>query len=81
MLCECGNKLVKNGLNKNRQKWRCKACGYTFQEGNLRPRVSESDSIKFQKLASKGTTLTAISEAFGFSRQCVAYQLKKTTDH
>jgi transposase-like protein len=81
MECSCGKGMRKNGFYKSRQRWRCKTCNDSFQEGNLRPRVSASDAIKFQKLASRGTTLTAISEAFGCSRQCVAYQLKKKTDH
>jgi len=79
MKCEkCGNKMHKIGLVKNRQKWRCSVCKKNFQEGNLKPRTTEEEQNKFKILASKGATKIAISEAFGYSRQCIAYQLKKT---
>lgn len=81
MNCNCGRGMVKNGFNKGRQRWRCKACNDSFQEGNLRPRVTEIEAKSMQILVSKGVTFTAIAEDFPYTRQTVANIIKKKIVH
>jgi len=77
MNCECGNHMVKNGQYKGRQKWRCLACGETFQEDKFHNKKKKKEKEMILKLAARGTTVEAIAYAFGYSRQAVAGFLKK----
>jgi len=77
MKCKCENEMVKNGLVKGRQRWRCKACGRTFQEDRMFKRLEEEDVEEIIRGRANGTTIVALAAMKEVTWQAINYRLKK----
>ena len=54
----CGNeKRVRNGYVKGKQRWKCKGCGKTYREGDLREKYTNEQRLRVIKWYLGGSEL------------------------
>ena len=68
-LCKsCGSdKVVKNGIVKNKQRYLCKSCRKTSRDGDKRVKYSLETKIKVIKLYTEGVGIRGIERLEGIS--------------
>lgn len=76
MYCNCGKKMQKCGKFKEKQKWKCPVCGICITSG-AKVHLTKEEVNVIIKLVHKGTSMEALAQVFGISRQAVLYHLKK----
>ena len=62
----CGSeKRVRNGYVHGKQRWKCKDCGKTYREGDLRERYSNEKRLRCIKWYLEGAGIMAIERMEG----------------
>jgi len=64
----CGSeKVIKDGIVYNKQRYKCKSCGRTFREGDERLKYSLEQKVRALKLYKEGMGLRSIERIEGIS--------------
>ncbi len=74
--CDCPE-TVKNGIIKNRQRFRCKKCDYNFTVDKLGKGISSYYVIKALQLYIEGVSFREIERLLGVSHVSVMNWVKK----
>ncbi|MEM7551400.1 MAG: hypothetical protein AAF363_17090 [Bacteroidota bacterium] len=72
-----GNQVIKSGIVKNRQRYRCKKCGYNFTVDKLGKQIDEYYVIKALQLYLEGVSFREIERLLGISHVSVLNWVKK----
>jgi transposase-like protein len=78
ILCKhCGNeKIVKDGMVKNRQRYLCKGCDKTFRLGDNREKYPLEKRIKVVKLYIEGMGLRSIERVEGVPSSLLVHWIR-----
>ena len=77
--CKCcgDSKLVKNGLSKEKnQRYKCKACGSTFCEGDKRLKHGLEKKLKAIKMYLEGVGIRSIERLESVSSPLLIYWIR-----
>lgn len=77
MKCKCGYDMVKNGYQKERQNWRCMACGKSTSENVWKKHLDEKERELCLSMVNGGASFQATGDAFGVTRQTIGNIVKK----
>ena len=74
----CGDiKLIKNGLSKERkQRYKCKACGSIFCEGDERIKYGLNKKLKVISMYLEGVGIRSIERLEGVSNPLIIYWIR-----
>lgn len=74
----CGSdKRVKNGYVHGKQRWKCKDCGKTYREGDLRERYSNEKRLRCIKWYLEGAGIMAIERMEGVPNPLIIKWIRK----
>lgn len=74
----CGEKQsVKSGIVKNRQRYKCKACGYNYTVNKLGKRIDDYYVNKALQLYIEGLSYREIERILGISHVSIMNWVKK----
>ena len=74
----CGStNLVKNGIIKEKQRYKCKSCLKTCREGDNRERYSLDKKLKVIKSYLEGVGIMSIERLEGVPNPLIIYWIKK----
>ncbi len=71
------NKIIKSGIIKNRQRYKCKTCNYFFTVNKLGKRIDDYYVNKALQLYLEGLTYREIERILGISHVTVLNWVKK----
>jgi transposase-like protein len=79
LLCKhCGEcKIVKAGLSKGKQRYKCKICNKVFSDGDRREKYGIDQKLRALKLYTDGVGLRTIERAEGISTPLLIYWIRK----
>lgn len=74
----CGSdKRVKNGYVHGKQRWKCKGCGKTYREGDLRERYSNEKRLRCIKWYLEGAGIMSIERMEGVPNPLIIKWIRK----
>ena len=79
VICKhCGGlRGVKNGLVKGKQRYKCKDCGKTYREGDLREKYTNEKRLKVLQWYLEGAGIMSIERMEGVSNPLIIQWIKK----
>lgn len=75
------NIYVKNGFVFNKQRYRCKSCGYNFVDGDKRVRYHTSDHLKVIKLYLENCGIRTIERLTGIHNSQISQWISEAADN
>ncbi len=73
----CGSeKAVKDGVVKNKQRYRCRSCSKTFRDGDDRQKYTLEQKIKAIKLYTDGVGMMTIERSEGISSPLLIHWIR-----
>ena len=76
----CGHdRLVKNGFQLSRQRYKCKQCGRSMVEGDRRIRYDNDKKIKVLKMYLEGVGIRSIERLEGVSAPLIIKWIRQTS--
>lgn len=73
----CSTEIVKNGSVRNKQRYKCKDCGYNFVEGDNRGKIKpEAKALAVLLYSSCKASYGMIAKLFNVSRTAVLYWIR-----
>ncbi len=77
----CGSdKIVKNGIICDKQRYKCKECGLNFVEGDCRVRYGRQDRLKVIKLYLENWGIRSIERLTGISNSQISKWIECAAD-
>ena len=74
----CGSKCkVKNGYVNGKQRYKCKGCGKTYREGDLRERYTNEKRLKVIKWYLEGAGIMSIERMEGVPNPLIIKWIRK----
>ncbi len=74
----CGSEdKVKNGYVRGKQRYKCKVCGKTYREGDLRERYSNEQRLRAIKWYLEGAGIMAIERMEGVPNPLIIKWIRK----
>ena len=74
----CGNeKRVRNGYVKDKQRWKCKGCGKTYREGDLREKYTNEQRLRVIKWYLEGVGIMSIERMEGVPNPLIIKWIRK----
>ncbi len=79
ILCKfCDSKrIVKNGIIKKKQRYKCKECLRSFRVGDDREKYEEIERLKVIKLYLENVGIRSIERLTGISSRMIIYWIRK----
>ena len=72
-----GNKLIKNGFEKSKQRYKCKCCKRTCREGDERVKYTLEKKIRVLKWYLEGAGIRSIERMEEVSATLIVYWIRK----
>ena len=74
----CGSdKRVKNGYIQDKQRWKCKTCGKTYREGDLREKYTNEQRLRVIKWYLEGVGIMSIERMEGVPNPLIIKWIRK----
>ena len=74
----CGSKeRVKNGYVGGKQRYKCRSCGKTYRQGDLREKYTNEQRLRCIKWYLEGTGIMAIERMEGLSNPLIIKWIRK----
>jgi transposase-like protein len=75
-----GAQRTKNGYVSGKQRYKCKECGKTYREGDLREKYDAEKKLKVIQMYREGIGIRTIERQEGVSNSLIIYWIRKTSD-